>query len=656
MQGDEAAGPLLRPGRREILVWWGPRVLFVVGAVVLVVESSRGVPLTELYLALGFFGLCSAVFVVRQLTLGHERGPGAKTPRWLLWAAGLLSTAGLVVLGVHWAGVDGDALPLVGSVLLLLGLGWFVEAWRGAGPGRPRKALLLWGAALCALTAVTAVVAAILLPKAKGSLFLGLLVALGVALFVALPLGLNALSEWGVRRLRRRNSAAGPGAGVGLAGALGIAGTVLAVLAVAWLGYRDWVLASVLLATALVLLLAIVSATHADVALVLAALCLLAAAPPEHSDPQLLDPAGGRRVLVAIGDSYMSGEGASSYFAGTDDGGHNECRRSPSAYAVGLATENRLFDRVLFLACSGARTYNVIAKSDASFLRVQEGEPGSQIDQLKKQASAFRPALVIVALGGNDAGFAILGEACIAPGDCEQQKPVFTGNLPKVRQDLTATFRSLRKALPAGVPIVAVPYPQPLATAGQCSGVALTKPERDFIHGFVDEVDKTVQDAATDAHAGIAYLAEMKDSLATHRLQLCQRRKGEAGINFVDIASVNGLAAQRFSPGKWIHNSLHPNERGHRAMRDTFTAWLTTHRELLKQRAPTAQEAAAGQNPAAPEPECSMIKNSGNPHCQDRIRAWELDQTRGRWPWLLLVLLGLGVLWAASVAVFSLLP
>ncbi|PKV83060.1 GDSL-like lipase/acylhydrolase family protein [Streptomyces sp. TLI_146] len=667
MNGGEPEATAQRRGRMAL--WWGPRVMFVGGAVLLVVESSRGVPLWELRLALYVFGACSAVFIVRQLWAGHQRGPGGDTPRWLVRAAAFLTAAGVLVLVAHLAGVEGDALPLVGSVLLLLGLGWFVEAWRGAKPGQQRQALLWWGVSLCALTVVTAIAAAFLLPRTKGGLFLSLLIVLGLALFVALPLGLNVLSEWGVRRLRRRSSAAGDGAGVGLVGYLGIAAIVLCVLAVVCLGYLDWVLAAVLLATALVLVLAVVSNTHADVALVLAALCLLAAAPPEHPKSQALLPAGGQRVLVAMGDSYMSGEGASSYFEGTDDGGRNECRRSPSAYAVALATEDRRFDRALFLACSGARTYNVIAKADANLLQVKEGkpgprieaqgdEPGTQIDQLTSQASSFRPALVIVALGGNDAGFAILGEACIAPGDCEDQESAFTGNLPKVRKALAATFRSLRKALPADVPIVAVPYPQPLAPVGRCTGVALTKTERDFIHRFVDQVDKTVSDAAAEAKAGVEYLAEMKDSLKDHQLQLCQARKSKAGINFVDIESVNGFAAQRFSPAKWIHNSLHPNERGHKAMRDTFTTWLNNHPVLLQHRtpAPTPHEQATSQALPTPEPECSMTRNAGNPHCQNLIRAWELEQTRVRWPWLVPILLALAVLWVASIAVFSLLP
>ncbi|MEV0411744.1 SGNH/GDSL hydrolase family protein [Streptomyces sp. NPDC050448] len=654
MHSDEPAGPAGGRDRRAILLWWGPRTLFVVGAVVLVVESSRGVPLPELYLALGFFAVCSAVFVGRQLGLGHERDPGGHSPRWLLCAAALLSIFGVAALVAHLAGLAWDALPLVGSVLLLLGLGWFVEVWRGAEPGRPRPALLVWGAALMAATALAAVVAALAMPKAKGSLFAVLLIILGVALFVFLPLGLNLLSEWGVRQLHARRSDPGTGAGVRVVAFLGLAVVVLAVLFVVALWYLDWVLAAVLVAVALVLLLAIVSNTHADIALVLAGLCLLAAAPLEYPAPQTLSPTGGQRVLVAMGDSYMSGEGAGSYFEGTDDGGGNECRRSPSAYAVGLTSAGRGFDRMLFLACSGARTYNVNPGSGPGPFRRQPGEPATQIDQLKSLASSFHPALVIVAVGGNDAGFAILGEACLAPGDCETRKPVFVNNLPKVREDLVATYRSLRQAVPADVPIVAVPYPQPIAAAGSCTGVALTKTERDFIRAFVERIDTTMHEAADTA--GITYMAEMKDSFATHRLQLCERRKGAAGVNFVDIETVNGLASQRFSPAKWLHNSLHPNERGHAAMRDTFTTWLDSHPELLTPRTPTGREQAKVVAAAEPEPLCGMTDIAVSAHCKVQIRAWELEQVRKGWPWLLLVLFALAVLWAASIAVFSLLP
>ncbi|MEU7554861.1 SGNH/GDSL hydrolase family protein [Streptomyces sp. NPDC044571] len=649
--GGAPAGSAGRRDLRGTLLWWGPRMLFVAGAVFLVVESSRGVPLPELYLALGFFGLCSAVFVGRQLGFGHERAPGERAPRWLIRAAALLSTAGVAVLVVHAAVAEGDALPLVGSVLLLLGLGWFVEAWRGAGPGRPSRALLPWGTALMVVTALTAALAGLLLPRAKGGLYVALLIALGVALFVFLPLGLNLLSEWGVRRLRSRRSAAGTGAGIGAVGILGLVVIVAVALSCVWLVRRDWMLAAVLVAAALLLLPAVVSNTHADVALVLAALCLLAAAPPEHPAPP--DAAGGQRVLVALGDSYMSGEGASSYFRGTDDGGRNECRRSPSAYAVGLASGRR-FDRMVFLACSGARTYNLNPASAPGPSRAQPGERGTQIDRLRRQPTPFHPALVIVTVGGNDAGFAILGEACLAPGDCRTQKPAFVNNLPKVRRDLIATYRSLRKALPADVPVVAVPYPQPIAAAGSCTGVALTEGERDFIRTFVEQLDTTMREAAD--RAGVTYMAEMKDSLATHRLQLCERRKGAAGINFVDIETVNGLAAQRFSPAKWLHNSLHPNERGHAAMQDTFTTWLDSHPELLPP-APTGREQAAGAVAAAePEPLCGMTYQAANAHCRVLIRAWELEQVRSRWPWLLLVLCALAVLWAASIAAFSLLP
>jgi lysophospholipase L1-like esterase len=429
---------------------------------------------------------------------------------------------------------------------------------------------------------------------------------------------------------------------------------------VVWLAFHDWGLIAIAVGTALILLLAIVSNTHADVALVLAGLCLLGTAPPERPLPPTLDPRGGSRVLVAIGDSYMSGEGAASYYAGTDDAGGNQCRRAPTAYAVGLATRESRFDRVLFLACSGARTYNVVRGSDERrYAAVQTGEPGTQIDQLHSRGPSLRPALVIVGLGGNDAGFAMIGEACLAPGDCDTQRLLFVHNLAKVERALVEVYRSLLASLPAGVPVVAVPYPQPIADARRCSGVALSKRERDFVREFVDLLDARVESAARAA--GVHYLAEMKHALAVHRVQLCDRRKHAAGVNFVDIASVNGLASQRFSPARWLHNSLHPNERGHDAMRRTLGAWLDAHPEVLAKG--SMPEPGAGDVPAsalrgsvaAPAPPCG-VTDGATTNCRAQVRQWELQQILGLWPSALAVLLGLVVVWLMSIAVISLHP
>lgn len=641
------AGPAQWTGWRGFLIWWVPRLLFVVGTITLTVHSVYGV--LPLMLAWGCFIVCSLVFIVRQLWWGH--GVGVSGPRWLMAGGAVLCTAGATILILCVPVVERDGLPLIGAVVLILGLGWWVECWRyGAVNAASRHRMWRIGAVLLVAAGLMAIVSALMLDGARGGLFVWLLVALGVAVFVVLPLGLNVLSACGLESLRT-----GPSAGWGWRQA--VAGVFFVAVAgfVVWLWAMDWKILAVLVVVTVVLLFALVSNTHADVVLVLAGLCVLAAAPAERPESVIPAPAaGGKGELVALGDSYMSGEGADSYIAGTNDGGGNECRRSPSAYAVKIAAAPDLgFSGLRFIACSGARTFNVVAHSPDNNAKPQKEEPGTQIDQLKALGSSLDPQLVIISLGGNDAGFATIGAACISMGNCADKESLFTGNLESVRRALQETYLSLKKHLPPGVPIVAIPYPQPIADTPTCRGVALTKGERDFIRTFVDGLNKKVSSAA--AQTGILYLDEMKDALKAEHLQLCDARKDAAGVNFVDLRSVSGPL--RHSPGEWFHNSLHPNEHGHEAMRKTFETWVS-NRDNLK-------EASNGQNPdtarlaggaaAEPEPQCSLAEITRT-DCQLELRDWQVKQVLNRWLLLLVVALCLFIAWAAAIAITSKLP
>ena len=70
----------------------------------------------------------------------------------------------------------------------------------------------------------------------------------------------------------------------------------------------------------------------------------------DHSPPEAISHGTG--TIVALGDSYASGEGARLFFPGTDVTGGNNCRRSSNGYAYRGA--QALGQRLVFLACSGA--------------------------------------------------------------------------------------------------------------------------------------------------------------------------------------------------------------------------------------------------------------------------------------------------------------
>lgn len=639
----------------DVALWQVPRLLFVGSALWLTFVSASGWSATGLTIALGVFGFCSLIFVGRQIIWGHRTSTGL-----VLTGAGLCA-AGAVVLATYGWVVKIDVLPLLGSVLLVLGLGWLVEAWRDARPDDGDGASLrLWGVVLLVVAVLVCAVTALLLFTGTFTLDVTVLVVIGLALLVVLPVSVNLLSERGLRWISSRQppgrfrTERSPYVSY-------LAGTVLAAAAgfAIFLFLTDWVLTAAVVAIAVVLVVAVVSNTHADVALVLAVLALLAAAPLEKPTPDTLTAQADTDTLVALGDSYMSGEGASTYYAGTDDAGRDQCRRAPTAYAARLVVAAHRYHHLAFLGCSGARTYNVIGTADGGGdAQIQPGETGTQVDQikaLKKANSGFDPKLVIVGIGGNDAGFATIGEICVVPGDCSSQRALFERNLPAVRRALVATYSSIEKALP-GIPVVAIPYPQPIADSQRCDGVALTRPERNFIRSFVDQLDSTIRAAADQA--GILYAAEMKDSLAVKNLQLCAVSKSSAGLNFVDVHSVNGLTAQRYNPSRWLHNSLHPNDRGHAAMLETLETWLDANAAALtttSQRSADLPDptVASGAAVTEPEPPCSMTV-SDNPSCQRIARQWETQQLRNRAWWIGgAVLAGLLLLWAASMVILG---
>lgn len=126
---------------------------------------------------------------------------------------------------------------------------------------------------------------------------------------------------------------------------------------------------------------------------------------------------------AALGDSYSSGEGATSFYPGTgfpddhvDAGPGNHCHRSRTAWAFDVGSAHG-YDTWLD-ACSGAVINDL--------LRYNRQNPNEvpQIDNL----SATRTKLVTLTVGGNDVGFPDIITSCIygpaAKGkmDCRDQK------------------------------------------------------------------------------------------------------------------------------------------------------------------------------------------------------------------------------------------
>ena len=277
---------------------------------------------------------------------------------------------------------------------------------------------------------------------------------------------------------------------------------------------------------------------------------------------------------------------------------------------------------------------------------------------------------MVLRIGGNDIGFATIGQMCVAPGDCSKKSDLWLGALDDVEKELEATYAEVRATFPDGTPIAVTPYPNPIYSPAddgtppkRCDQVSLLFEERKFISEFVTQLNLRIKRAAAaqeddDFH----YIADMENALANEGLQLCDPlNRGDPGLNFIGLRSVNGDPSQRFNPSNWVHNSLHPNERGHAAMVTVFQRWW----DALK---------AAEESPPAPSEDDDVVVPPSVPRvcdvygdlpprlysradgngCRSQGTEWALQQV-GRTAFLSGLAGGVGALgaWAGGVAFFA---
>jgi hypothetical protein len=148
--------------------------------------------------------------------------------------------------------------------------------------------------------------------------------------------------------------------------------------------------------------------------------------------------------VVAMGDSFSSGEGASEnsgehYYVESDNNGDNEhrnaCHRSVEAWprkavladnpleTIG-EREDRLDPSVdfQFLACSGAETENLLASGSVNAFGDEATGKYREMSQFDKGYLDENTTLVMFSIGGNDGGFSdVMGQCVIhivLPGEC----------------------------------------------------------------------------------------------------------------------------------------------------------------------------------------------------------------------------------------------
>ncbi|GIJ44377.1 hypothetical protein Val02_12630 [Virgisporangium aliadipatigenens] len=581
-------------------------ICFAVAVIVLLFLARAGVPTPVTQLAFVVFIAMATLWVRGQYvdSLDDHR-------QWTVPApAGLALAAVAAVCLALFAFTHRGGLGVVGALAFYLAAGAGVSAARQHEElrvGRLRVRPLPWASRIAVAGAVLLVLGVLAL-RFVGQPLVGALLILA-AVLVLLPPGLAVLAERAIRALCER-----PRPWIGPTGAA----VFVAAATVAYLLAGSWWVPAALVVLGLSVV-ALVSSTQAEIAIVLAVVALMGITPPHEDVPPELRPGTADPAVIAMGDSYLSGEGASTYFDGTDEGGRNTCHRSPTSWVARAAVE--LDWRLAFLACSGARTENIMPSGTPSDVypdpEPQPGEDGTQLDQAARFTA---PRMVVLSVGGNDSGFVTISLMCIAPGTCTDKERLWTDALAQLGARLDVMYRAVNAAFP-DTPVVVVPYPEPIADNPRCDQVALNPSERAFIRRFATSLNDTVRAAAD--RAGFFFAEPMRHALRDAHLQLCDPdNRNRPGLNFLALRSVSGIAEQRFNPANWLNNSLHPNERGHAALLRAFRTWYAAQPMPARSGAGAAQATRAEPRDVTP---CGLFALTGD-GCRAQGQRWAVRQ------------------------------
>jgi lysophospholipase L1-like esterase len=268
------------------------------------------------------------------------------------------------------------------------------------------------------------------------------------------------------------------------------------------------------------------------------------------SDPTRTSPAspGPSRTLppatvVALGDSYSSGEGNGPYDAGAPG-----CDRGAGAWPR-LLGHRIAGSTVTILACSGART--------SAFSQSYRGQP-TQLAALRSlEASGVKPSVVTITIGGNDAGFGSTLVSCVVftcfwNGNDSTAVRYVEDTLPG---QLTSVYRQVKAAVP-NARVIVVGYPGLIPSWGETTGCSwLNTSNRSQLNSLNSDVNRVAQRSARSAGAEFVSLSQ---TFRGHELCTSDSWLYPVGLNDA------GLDA-----------SAHPNSHGQQAIADAVYAYLS---------------------------------------------------------------------------------
>ncbi|MFF5145457.1 SGNH/GDSL hydrolase family protein [Streptomyces sp. NPDC013157] len=179
---------------------------------------------------------------------------------------------------------------------------------------------------------------------------------------------------------------------------------------------------------------------------------------------------------VALGDSYASGVGADYYGSAGGD-----CKRGSLDYPALWAAAHSDYT-LTDVSCSGATTADVRAK------------------QLSALSSGTD--LVTLTVGGNDAQFSSVVQACLTQSDSYCNTATLWMS-SYARNQMVTDLAGLYKGIKAKAPnarVIVLGYPQTLSMTGTCPVIDLDTAKRTAMNGLADALaDGTKAAAAAEA-------------------------------------------------------------------------------------------------------------------------------------------------------------
>jgi len=210
---------------------------------------------------------------------------------------------------------------------------------------------------------------------------------------------------------------------------------------------------------------------------------------------------------VALGDSYSSGVGAGDYISSS-----GSCDRSTNAYPEQWADANSPASFVS-VACSGATTADVLS---------------SQVSALSASTT-----LVSITIGGNDAGFSSVMEACVLESTSSCLKAVTTSEAyvaDELPARLDTTLQTIRADAPAAT-IVVLGYPDLYDLSKSSSCIGLSTADRTALNQGAGDLDSAL---ATAASTEGDTFADVRSEFAGH--EICD---SGSWLHSVDIFSLS---------------------------------------------------------------------------------------------------------------------